>query len=98
MGSQAAGKDIRKWMDLIREEFPNVEDEQDVNEEIKTNYNNTMYNQIEDIAKYHFYVDTLETRRHDSKDFYEVAIWSIKSALEEAWKQSFQEGQKSNNA
>ena len=41
---------------------------------------------IEDIAKRHLLVDTLQTRNDDShQDFYEVAIWCIKAALEEAF-------------
>lgn len=40
---------------------------------------------IEDIAKRHMLVDTLATRGSDSQDFYEVAVWCIKAALEEAF-------------
>ena len=40
---------------------------------------------IEDIAKRHLLVDTLETRNSDSLDFYEVAVWCIKAALLEAY-------------
>jgi hypothetical protein len=40
---------------------------------------------IEDIAKRHLLVDTLETRNNDSQDFYEVAVWCIKAALDEAF-------------
>lgn len=40
---------------------------------------------IEDIAKRHLLVETLATRNNDSQDFYEVAIWCIKAALEEAF-------------
>lgn len=40
---------------------------------------------IEDIAKRHLLVDTLATRNSDSQDFYEVAVWCIKAALEEAF-------------
>jgi hypothetical protein len=40
---------------------------------------------IEDIAKRHFLVDTLATRNNDAEDFYEVAVWCIKAALEEAF-------------
>ena len=34
-----------------------------------------------DIAKRHFYVETLDTRNSDGLDFHEVAIWSIRAAL-----------------
>ena len=40
---------------------------------------------LEGIAKKNFNVDTLQTRNSDSLDFHDVAIWSIKSALEEAF-------------
>lgn len=40
---------------------------------------------IEDIAKRHLLVDTLETRNEDGLDFYEVAVWCIKAALQEAY-------------
>lgn len=43
------------------------------------------------IAKYHLKIETLETRKSDSLDFHDVAVWSIKSALEAA----YQEGRKS---
>lgn len=38
------------------------------------------------IAKKHFSVKTLKTQNSDSLDFYDVAVWSIKTALEEAYK------------
>ena len=38
-----------------------------------------------DIAKRHFYVETLDTRNSDGLDFHEVAIWSIRAALIEAY-------------
>lgn len=40
---------------------------------------------IENIAKRHLLVDTLTTRNNDSQDFYEVAVWCLKAALEEAY-------------
>jgi uncharacterized protein YqhQ len=40
---------------------------------------------IAEIAKRHLLIDTLETRNNDSEDFYEVAIWCIKAALQEAY-------------
>lgn len=38
-----------------------------------------------EIAKKHFFLDTLETRNSDSMDFHDVPVWSIKSAIEEAY-------------
>ena len=40
---------------------------------------------LEDIAKRHLLVETLETRNSDSQDFYDVAVWCMKAALEEAF-------------
>jgi len=40
---------------------------------------------IEQIAKKNINVETLKTRNSDSLDFYNVAVWSIKKALEEAF-------------
>lgn len=40
---------------------------------------------VEAIAKEFFYVNTMETRRSDSLDFYDCAIWNIKEALEKAY-------------
>lgn len=40
---------------------------------------------LEDIANRHLLVETLETRNNDSQDFYEVAVWCVKAALEEAF-------------
>jgi hypothetical protein len=38
-----------------------------------------------DIAKHHFFVETLDTRNSDGLDFHDVAIWSIRAALIEAY-------------
>lgn len=40
---------------------------------------------INQIAKECFRVETLETRKRDSLDFYDVAVWSIKEALTSAY-------------
>ena len=37
------------------------------------------------IAQRRFFLETLETRNSDSLDFHEVAVWSIRAALEEAF-------------
>ena len=37
-----------------------------------------------DIAKRHFFVETLDTRNIDGLDFHDVAVWAIRSALVEA--------------
>jgi hypothetical protein len=38
------------------------------------------------IAKETLHIDTLETRRSDSLDFHDVAVWSVKAALEAAYR------------
>ena len=38
-----------------------------------------------DIAARHFFLETLDTRNSDSLDFHDVAVWSIRAALEEAF-------------
>jgi hypothetical protein len=41
-----------------------------------------------EIAKRQFFIETLETRSRDSRDsldFHDVAVWSIRAALEEAY-------------
>ena len=38
-----------------------------------------------DIAKRHFCVETLDTRNSDGLDFHEVAVWAMRTALEEAY-------------
>ena len=41
---------------------------------------------LELIAKEELGIDTLETQNSDSLDFHEVSVWSIKAALEKAYK------------
>lgn len=38
-----------------------------------------------EIAAKHFGLETLETRNSDSLDFHDVAVWSIRAALEAAF-------------
>ena len=45
-----------------------------------------MYKTLEKIAKEILNLETLETRDSDSLDFSDQAVWSIKKALEEAYK------------
>ncbi len=40
---------------------------------------------ILEIAKRQFFIETLETRDRDRLDFHDVAVWSIRAALEEAF-------------
>jgi hypothetical protein len=41
------------------------------------------------IAKTHFFMETLETRNSDGLDFKEVAVWSVKTALEAAFQAGY---------
>ncbi|MDD2879363.1 MAG: hypothetical protein PHQ58_02915 [Rhodoferax sp.] len=38
------------------------------------------------IAQKHLFIDTLETRHSDRLDFHDVAVWSVRDALEAAFK------------
>lgn len=40
---------------------------------------------IVEIAKRHFFIETLETRNRDRLDFHDVPVWAIQAALEEAF-------------
>jgi len=44
------------------------------------------YKVIEDIAKQHLGLSTLETRRSDSLDFHDLAVWQLRAALEAAYR------------
>ena len=48
-----------------------------------------MNDTINRIAREIFGVETLETRKSDSLDFYDIAVWSIKEALEAAYQAGF---------
>ena len=40
---------------------------------------------LEDIAKEHLRVPTLETRKSDSLDFHDLAVWQLRAALDAAF-------------
>ncbi len=40
---------------------------------------------VNEIAQRILHIDTLQTRKRDSLDFHDVAVWSIKEALEAAF-------------
>lgn len=40
---------------------------------------------LAEIAARHLHLETLETRNSDSLDFHDVAVWSIRAALEAAY-------------
>ena len=45
---------------------------------------------LTEIAKKHLNLETLETRNSDSLDFHDVAVWSLKDALQEAYEAGHQ--------
>ncbi|CAA6605793.1 conserved hypothetical protein [Rhodospirillaceae bacterium LM-1] len=47
---------------------------------------------IKEIASKVFGLETLETRHQDSLDFHEVAVWSVRQALEAAYEAGLQTG------
>lgn len=53
--------------------------------------------QVMEIAKRHIYAiqerGDLETRHSDGEDFLDIAVWSLKAALEEAYALGLKEGQ-----
>ena len=46
------------------------------------------------IAQQHLGIETLQTRRSDSLDFHDVAVWCVRDALEAAFKAGTEEGRK----
>lgn len=40
---------------------------------------------LQEIAARHLFLQTLDTRNADSLDFHDVAVWSIRAALEAAY-------------
>jgi hypothetical protein len=47
------------------------------------------------IAREHLSIETLETRRSDSLDFHDVAVWCVRSALEAAFNAGVEHATKS---
>ena len=46
------------------------------------------------IAQQHLGIETLETRRSDSLDFHDVAIWCLRDALEAAFNAGIEQARK----
>jgi len=44
------------------------------------------------IAELVLRIETLETRRMDSLDFHEVAVWSVREALQQAYEAGYESG------
>lgn len=49
---------------------------------------------LAEIAQQHLGIETLQTRRSDSLDFHDVAVWCVRDALEAAFKAGVEEGLK----
>ena len=41
--------------------------------------------QLEQIAKEHLFIETLETQNSDRLDFHDVSVWGVKAALQAAF-------------
>lgn len=41
--------------------------------------------QLEQIAKEHLFIETLETQHSDRLDFHDVSVWGVKAALQAAY-------------
>ena len=54
----------------------------------------TITQKLEAIARRHLHLVTLEARNSDSLDFHDVSVWSVRSALAEAYKAGFDAGKK----
>jgi hypothetical protein len=46
------------------------------------------------IAQQHLGIETLQTRRSDSLDFHDVAVWCLRDALEAAFNAGVEQGRK----
>ena len=46
------------------------------------------------LAQQHLGIETLQTRRSDSLDFHDVAVWCVRDALEAAFKAGVEEGRR----
>lgn len=51
---------------------------------------------LNEIAKKHLGVETLETRNNDEEDFYDISVWSLKSALVEAYNKGVEKNSNKN--
>ncbi|HGL5075209.1 MULTISPECIES: DUF6900 domain-containing protein [Pseudomonadota] len=50
------------------------------------------------IAQQHLRIETLETRKSDSLDFHDLAVWCLRDALEAAFKAGVEQGRKAAKA
>ena len=59
---------------------------------------NPMDQLLTQIAREHLLIDTLETRRSDSLDFHDVAVWCVRDALEAAFNAGVEHAKKARKA
>jgi hypothetical protein len=64
----------------------------------KTAAQNTPDALLLDLARKHFFLETLETRKSDDLDFHNVGVWAIRAALEVAYKAGRDAGTATNAA
>ncbi|MBY4834249.1 hypothetical protein C6P92_05290 [Burkholderia multivorans] len=50
------------------------------------------------IAQQHLRIETLETRKSDSLDFHDLAVWCLRDALEAAFNTGVEQGRKAAKA
>ena len=50
---------------------------------------------VDRIAKTEFRIETLETRNSDRLDFYSLAVWSLRAALQSAYAEGLKDGRNS---
>ena len=46
---------------------------------------NTQTQTLQEIARKHLHIETLETQKSDRLDFHDVAVWNIEAALKAAF-------------
>ena len=59
---------------------------------------NPMDQLLTQIAREHLLIETLETRRSDSLDFHDVAVWCVRDALEAAFNAGVEHAKKDRKA
>jgi hypothetical protein len=56
--------------------------------------NQRLQTKLEEIAKKHLDVETLEERKSDQLDFTECSVWGIQAALEAAYRLGLEQGRR----
>lgn len=58
------------------------------------NIEKSLIKKFEKISREHLSIETLTTRKSDSLDFYDVSVWGVVAALNEAYELGKKEGNK----